>query len=484
MSPSTTPKGYHVVGLTKDGKREYFRLCRLMALTFLPNPDNLPIVNHKNEIPCDDYIHINEDGTVNAELSNLEWCDYSYNAEYSIERKRERINTKNMREQLKISFYCRQQNVKDGKAPVEVCINTKGARTVFRLQESYPPDEFRKKREGVRDNDVKRLCLKVQEKFAEINKRFPGLDGPEYKRLYFEGMPVEFGDNLTVSMLCKSYLDNVMKGRTTERHSRNTCERFCEKYGTTPANSITAGDIKRFITDSGLAEGTKRNYFKHLKSVFTYGFEKRYIQSNPFAGLRMQFKDPDPVYLTPEEVNRIAWLGLGPRLARARDLFLFMAGSGLEYSDCQELGPDDVKEKDGIWYIQKKRVKTDVEYTAVLINHALDVWKTYEGLLPQISNQVLNRFLKEIATMANITKNVTTLTARHVYATSLLSGTYTLPGREDTKPITIDVLRRCLGHTHMTQSLRYATLLDESLFDAFGTDTKAGPAGSQRVREK
>lgn len=389
-----------------------------------------------------------------------------------------------MRDTFNISFYCREQCVRNGVAPVEVCVNVRGKRTVFRIDKFYAPAEFKRKRESNRSNDVKELCSGIQAKFAEIRRRFPGLSSDEYKRYYVEGLPLERNSEMTVASLCREYLETVVKGRPSYRHYQNTFNVFEGSYGNVRVLDVNSGDIRRFIDSLEFAEGTKRNYFKRLKSLFDYAFQKRYAEHHPFAGLKMQFKDPDPVYLTPEEVNRIAWLGLGPRLARARDLFLFMAGSGLEYSDCQELGPDDVKEKDGIWYIQKKRVKTDVEYTAVLINHALDVWKTYEGLLPQISNQVLNRFLKEIAEMANITKNVTTLTARHVYATSLLSGTYTLPGREDTKPITIDVLRRCLGHTHMTQSLRYATLLDESLFDAFGTDTKAGPAGSQRVREK
>ncbi len=63
-----------------------------MAEAFLPNPNNLPCVNHKDENPMNNYIHINPDGSVNPELSNLEWCSYEYNSNYgtSIQRTREK----------------------------------------------------------------------------------------------------------------------------------------------------------------------------------------------------------------------------------------------------------------------------------------------------------------------------------------------------------------------------------------------------------
>lgn len=61
---------YKVVSLWKDGRYYKKGVHRLMAETFLPNPDCLPVVNHKDE-----------DGTNNL-LSNLEWCSKSYNASY------------------------------------------------------------------------------------------------------------------------------------------------------------------------------------------------------------------------------------------------------------------------------------------------------------------------------------------------------------------------------------------------------------------
>lgn len=61
---------YYCVGLSKDGKVKQYRLHRLIAETFIPNPDNLPQVNHKDE------------NKLNNNVDNLEWCDSKYNNNY------------------------------------------------------------------------------------------------------------------------------------------------------------------------------------------------------------------------------------------------------------------------------------------------------------------------------------------------------------------------------------------------------------------
>ena len=75
-------KGYRYVWLAKGDERKYCRVCRLVAMAFLPNPENYPVVNHKDECKTNDTVYINDDGTVNEMLSNLEWCTDSYNTRY------------------------------------------------------------------------------------------------------------------------------------------------------------------------------------------------------------------------------------------------------------------------------------------------------------------------------------------------------------------------------------------------------------------
>lgn len=62
--------GYERVGLYRNGEQRFYRIHRLVAEAFVPNPKNLPFVNHKNEKRNDNY------------FKNLEWCDCQYNLNY------------------------------------------------------------------------------------------------------------------------------------------------------------------------------------------------------------------------------------------------------------------------------------------------------------------------------------------------------------------------------------------------------------------
>jgi hypothetical protein len=75
--------GYCYIKLSKNGKTKGAHTHTIGMKAFVPNPNNLPCVNHKNESDkTDNFIFINPDGTVDLEKSTLEWCDYSYNAKY------------------------------------------------------------------------------------------------------------------------------------------------------------------------------------------------------------------------------------------------------------------------------------------------------------------------------------------------------------------------------------------------------------------
>lgn len=73
MNPSTNTDGYLQVRLRKNGERKTCYVHRLVAETFIPNPENLPQVNHIDEDKTNNFVFLNEDGTVNKEKSNLEW---------------------------------------------------------------------------------------------------------------------------------------------------------------------------------------------------------------------------------------------------------------------------------------------------------------------------------------------------------------------------------------------------------------------------
>jgi len=82
--PYIDAEGYYIIGLSKDGIKKNLKVHRLVALTFIPNPKNLPFVNHKDE------------NKLNNNINNLEWCTQEYNNAYGTRNKRiSQTTTKN-----------------------------------------------------------------------------------------------------------------------------------------------------------------------------------------------------------------------------------------------------------------------------------------------------------------------------------------------------------------------------------------------------
>lgn len=71
LKPQLDRKGYFRIGLTKNKKQKFYLIHRLVALTFLPNPNDYKIINHKDGNPKNNYVE------------NLEWCTYSYNIQHA-----------------------------------------------------------------------------------------------------------------------------------------------------------------------------------------------------------------------------------------------------------------------------------------------------------------------------------------------------------------------------------------------------------------
>ena len=88
MKTRISRDGYYYLNLYKDGKKYTKKPHRLVAEAFLPNPLGLPCVNHKDENKLNNRVWINEDGSVDYEKSNLEWCTVKYNINHGTRNER------------------------------------------------------------------------------------------------------------------------------------------------------------------------------------------------------------------------------------------------------------------------------------------------------------------------------------------------------------------------------------------------------------
>ena len=107
MNPFQEKNGYLRVNLSKNGETKKCRVHRLVAFTFLENPENLPQVNHKDEDKTNNFVFLNEDGSVDKEKSNLEWKSPKDNINHGTHNERSakaRINGKKSKRVLQLSL--------------------------------------------------------------------------------------------------------------------------------------------------------------------------------------------------------------------------------------------------------------------------------------------------------------------------------------------------------------------------------------------
>ena len=360
-----------------------------------------------------------------------------------------------------VSFLCsKSKKRKSGESPVEVSISVNGERTCVQLQKYCTPETFRKKLEAKNANDIKTFCEDVRAKINAYQTMLT-IQGKQVTakkiKAYLTG---EWEKSCTILELCNDYLKTKVSKPSAYSKYKNTFARFREYLGDgKEIAEITTQDIINYKEkwEKKFAPGTMRNEMKKVKSLFLFAFNSGRLTRSPWSSLQFTFRDEPMPYLSYEEIVALRGLKLDDRLDRVRNFFLFLCFSGLEYSDFVHLDKSKVqRNKYGQLYYKARRQKTGVEFISIFYEDAEELWELFDGDIPYVSNQKANQYLKEIATAAGITKNIVTTTGRHTYATYLLSRLL----------IPVDVVQRMLGHTSPRQSLRYAKMVDEAVFQA------------------
>lgn len=207
-------------------------------------------------------------------------------------------------------------------------------------------------------------------------------------------------------------------------------------------------------TEIGQSPNTATKTLKTFKSVILFGIRNGLMTNNPFANIRFHLKGVDRGYLEDDELNRLMNKEIGnKRLSLIRDLFVFSCFTGLAYIDLANLKGENIVTLNGVEWIKGRRVKTGTLINVVLLDipkrlilKYTDDKRRKEHLFPIISNQKMNEYLKEIAAICDIDKNLTCHIARHTFATMALS-----------KGVPIESVSKMLGHTNIRTTQIYAS---------------------------
>lgn len=219
-------------------------------------------------------------------------------------------------------------------------------------------------------------------------------------------------------------------------------------------------------TTRNCAHNTAIKYITNFKKIIRIAYVNDWISKDPFTNWKARLKIVDREFLTVEEIQTMVEKELHTeRLDQVKDIFIFCCFTGLAYSDVKKLSANNVVIGiDGGKWIKINRSKTDTRSNIPILPTAEAILEKYADdseiqrnqlLLPVLSNQKMNAYLKEIADLCKINKNLTFHLARHTFAT-----TVTL-----SNGVPIESVSKMLGHKSLKTTQHYAKILDRKVSD-------------------
>ena len=203
---------------------------------------------------------------------------------------------------------------------------------------------------------------------------------------------------------------------------------------------------------------------ERLRKMINLAIRNEWLLRDPFAKFKPSFIKTSREFLTAEELIKIENKEFSiQRLQQVKDLFIFSCYTGLSYIDVMNLSTENVSFGiDGELWLHTSRQKTDNPVRIPILPKALSMIQKYEShpkalaegkLFPNISNQRLNSYLKEIADLCSIGKNLTFHLARHTFATTI-----TL-----TNGVPMETVSKLLGHSSIRTTQIYAKVVEKKV---------------------
>lgn len=384
-----------------------------------------------------------------------------------------------------IIFWVNTSRIKNGEAKIYARVTVNQKRVNISLKYDVAVNTWDKNKSRVMGNSEKsriinhyldqvytKLFRSYQELNAEdklitahaIKNRFLGIDDRHYSmqnlidyhnetmehKLHNHTLRHYFGSQKYILMLIKkSY-------KTSDIYLKDITYSFIIEFE----------NMLRSYNQGSIANNTIMKHIQRLRKMITMAYHMEWIDKDPFAKYKGKHEKVERGFLTKAELTRIEELPYTiERIQTAKDLFIFSCYTGIAYGDVMLLTKDNVVHGlDGYKWIMTKRQKNGNSVKIPLLPKALSLIETYKthpkvinngSLFPRISNQKLNSYLKEVAQLCAIKKNITFHMARHTFAT-----TVTL-----SNGVPIETVSKILGHTKISTTQIYAKVIERKVSD-------------------
>ena len=366
----------------------------------------------------------------------------------------------------------------DGKCPVYVRCTMNNQRfelstSIFICPESWDDERQhvvgRSEESKILNNRLNKIRNRVQEVYSQLESK-----GEPFSTLNVKDKLLGISNEKGLLEI----LDGIIKGiearvgndysEGTLKHYKTTRERLIEflrkKFGRNDIglslvdySFLNSFDIY-LKTEYQLKPNTALTYHKHLKKTLNTGIAMNLISNNTYNSFKVSRNETHRDYLTIQELEQIRNKEICTlRMETIRDIFIFACYTGLGYAELKKLNSTHIHQGNdsGKWIIID-RTKTDIRCRVPLLPQAKAILQKYENfpitqnrgkLLPVHSNQKMNEYLKELAGICGINKNLSMHVARHTFATSITLS----------NGVPIETVSKMLGHTSLKTTQIYAS---------------------------
>ncbi|MFD2586743.1 MULTISPECIES: site-specific integrase [Flavobacteriaceae] len=388
-----------------------------------------------------------------------------------------------MSHSLSLLFYVKKSKADEhGKANIYLRLTLDGKRAECSIHRKVKLSEWNSKTQKALGNSL--ASQEMNREISIIRNRIYSIQ-QNYQRenisyTAFDLRDTYLGKDKTKKMLLEIFQEHndEVDSLVGKDFAAGTAERYrtCKKHVAAfvkqkyKRNDIPVQEVDhKFITGLEYYLKTTRKcahnsaikYITNFKKIIRIAHANDWIDKDPFLHWKGKLKVVEREFLTEEEIQKIIALEFRmERLEQVRDIFIFCCFTGLAYADVKKLNRGDISTgNDGEEWIKTKRSKTDTRSNIPILPIAKTIIAKYQDnellkekdlVLPVLSNQKMNAYIKEIATLAGISKNLTFHLARHTFAT-----TVTL-----TNGVPIESVSKMLGHTNLKTTQHYAKILD------------------------
>ncbi|WP_456461971.1 site-specific integrase [Lutibacter sp.] len=393
-----------------------------------------------------------------------------------------------MKNSISLLFYIKRSKVdRNKKTIIYLRITVNGRRSEFSIKRKVSLDKWNSSSNRVRgfSKDAQEVnqyidlitnkIYKIHQQFINEDKSFTAIDirdaylgKNENNKMLLEIF--QHHNNQIEKLIGKDYASGTaLRYRTAKSHVEEFI-RYEYKVTDIPVKDVDhkfITGLEYFLkTERNCAHNTAIKYITNFKKVVRIAYANDWISKDPFFNWKARLKTVDREFLSEEEIqNMIEKEFQIPRLDQVRDIFIFSCFTGLAYADVKKLSRENiVLGIDGSQWVKTKRTKTNTISNIPILSTVANIIEKYANhkevlnskkLLPVLSNQKMNAYLKEIADLCEITKNLTFHLARHTFAS-----TVTL-----TNGVPIESVSKMLGHKSLKTTQHYAKILDRKVSD-------------------